>query len=703
MSFQQVLFARGTNRDKKRLLARGLTFCLCLALLFSSACAPMGEYSEEGNPIEPLVAGQEESSVEGDLVVRGRFAVVNPEMKVYALDISSDGRWILFSSDARTVNMIDDQGRLQWDVSFDENPTSAALSSDGRFAAVGTEKGEIHFFRQDGREQWNAEVEGSIKKMKMAPGGENLAVSVKKEDGQRRLCFYDSWGGLLYELETRELNQIVFLPPGNFGYIEKHEEKNMVVVYRDGEPYWEKEVSLAAFSGNGSYVATASGTELAFFNLEGGTQPREVWSQEMEIEPSWMHLTEMGGHVIAYSGFSGSSNNLFVFDRSGELTWDKRIPDGALVQASRFGERIVASSWQEYSEDFSELLVLDIKGNILQDVEMASRIEKMALSGDGKVLGLAGSDGDIFVFELPVLGSYHLETETVEEEGNGIFYRQVNREEPEDESYVTLFFYDQNAMHLVPVNRPVKKSSASLSTAVDELVKGPRRESNLSRTIPKDANIQVKREEGIAYIDLPEELNQMIGSAQAAGVINSLVYTVSQFSSVRGIQFLIEGEKDSYFGTEGLFIHDILPPQRPGLEQAVIYVPFRSGDRYYLLPRESLRLGDRTSRPADLVQAIIKESERFLPAVPELKEARVYSSEIVLDWDESFQELFPPGGDETDIATAELFMDSLLLTLAERFTPNRLVFKVEGERWTPPEGYPDLVQELTYPYFINPE
>ncbi len=686
----------------RSLFCRALAGLLLLCLFISGACAPQADYFREGIPIEPLVAGEYESITEGDLVVRGRFAVVNPEMTVYALDISSDGRRILFSSDACTVSLIDDQGRLQWDLALDNAPTSAALSSDGRFIAVGTDQGEIIFLRQDGREQWRTAVQGAIKKLEIAPGGENLAVSVQNEEEEHLLYFYDAWGSRLHELQTSELKEIVFLPRGNFAYLEKQDGKSVVVLYQDGLPYWEEEVSQAAFAGNGRYVAVSAAGELHFLELTGETQPHTLWSKQLELEPSWMQLTEMGGHVILYSGFSGSKSNLFVYDRLGKLTWEKRIPAGALMQASRFGERIVASSWQEYSEDFSKLLVLDIKGHILQDVEMASRIEKLALSGDGKVLGLASSDGDIFIFELPVLGSFPLERETAAAE-NGFHYSPAAREQPPGEMYVTLYFYDQDALHLIPVNRPVQQNTAALKTAIDELIKGPRRGSNLLRTVPKDSRIEVTREEDLVYIDLPEDLDRAFGSVQATGIINSLLYTASQFSYVRGIKFLIEGEEADYFGTEGLLIDEVLQPQTIGQEKDLIFVPYRSAGRYYLLPRESLQLGERSNIPRDLVNAIVKESERFLPVKPGLLEARLLPGEIVLDWDKTFQEIFPSDGSAADVALAHLFVDAVTLTLTSRFSPERLIFKVEGRSWNPPEKYPDLVQELTSPFYINPE
>ncbi len=686
----------------RKLCLRGITVFLAVLLLFSGACAPGGDYAQQGSPVEPLVAGQDEPSPEGELVVRGRFAVINPEMTVYALDISNDGRRILFSADTSIVSMIDDQGRLQWEISLENDPISAALSRDGRFAAVGTDAGDLLFLRPDGREQWRTTVDGTIKKLALAPGGESLAVSMKDEDGRHVLTFFHAWGDKLYELETAVVKEIVFLSRGDFAYLEQQEAKTMLFVYKDGQPRWEEEVSLAAFSANGRYMAAVSNGELQFKDLTGDSSPQVLWSKKLELEPSWMRLTEMGGHVIVYSGFSGSESNLFVYDRSGNLAWDKRIPSGSLVEASRFGERIVATSWQEYSEDFSKLLVLDIQGHTLQSVEMASRIEKLALSGDGKVLSLASSDGDIFIFELPVQGSYPLETAAYDE-NNGVFYKPVARERPEGETYVTLYFYDQNAMHLIPVNRPIKNIDSLLKMAIDELIKGPRRGSSLSRTIPKDAAIEVAREESLVYIDLPEDLNRIYGSVQATGIINSLVYTASQFSYVRGIQFLIEGEKANYFGTEGLLIDELISPQRPGLDQEVIYVPYRSADRYYLLPRESLKLGERSSLPQELVHAILKESERFLPVSPRLIDAKVFPGEIILDWDASFQELFPPEGDPEEKALAHLFIDSLVLTLTSRFAPGKLVFKVEGKLWSPPEGYPSLEQELSSPYFINPE
>ena len=218
----------------------------------------------------------------------------------------------------------------------------------------------------------------------------------------------------------------------------------------------------------------------------------------------------------------------------------------------------------------------------------------------------------------------------------------------------------------------------------------------VSRTIPKEVQINVTGEEELAYVDLPEELDKLGGTTQVGGLIDSIVLTISQFP-VHGIQFLLEGEKASVFTGEGFMIDKVFSPLRLG-EKPVLYLPCRSGDRYYLLPREA----DKSMEPVDLVNEVLRESSPFLLAKPGLKEIRVQEKEIILNWDASFAKLFPPNGGAKEEALAELFTDALLLTLGENLSPDKLVFLVEGEVWTPPEGY-DCSREINRPFFINPE
>jgi len=687
-----------------------LLLLLLPALLFNYACSPPGSYSQnelEEPPVEPIVTGLE--STGDDMLLRGRFSVVNPEMKIFSLAVSNSGRDILFSSDDRAVHMLDDHGRLKWEVVFEGLPVAAELSDSGYYTAVGTDDGKVHFLQKEGQILWEKSFTGAVEQIAFSPEGNFLAVAIKDESGSYRLYGLDRWGSLLWERETGPVVQLYLLTENNkLYYLEKNQEgeqeQSTFTALKNGELLWNKKASAADVSGNEEFAVLYNNNILYFYSLEDEAAPRVLWSYPLGVEISLLELTEKGEHILAYSAFPSTGSNLFAFHWEGSLFWEKKIPSGSLLQISRSGKRIVASSWQEYSEDFSSVLVFNKNGDILQETEMASRIEKISLSRYGNILALAGDEGNIFIMDIPS-ADFLQETESPEDapEAGKELYSPVTFTSLAEELYITLYFYDESATRLVPVSRSIKNTPQVLQAAVNELVKGPRRLSGLSRTIPKDAVIEVTCEEGIAFVDLPEELNQLGDPRQIKGIIDSLVLTISQFPSVEGIRFLVEGKEERLFGAGGFKIDGVFPSRPPGKNKTMLYLPYRSGGRYFLLPREAVQLGDKFNTPGDLLKILLEESRRFLPVAPELKEIKASKEEIILDWDASFQQLFPPEGTPEEKTLAALFLDSILLTLGNNYQQNRVVIYVEGEPWKPPSGYPSPVMEFSYPFYINPE
>ncbi|HHT46610.1 MAG TPA: hypothetical protein GX004_04875 [Firmicutes bacterium] len=686
------------NKGMKRVI----TFVFLLALLFNSACIP-GALTFEGEqpPIEPVVSGLENSD---EQFLRGRFSVVNPEMTVYALSISDTGDSILFSLDSRSVNMIDDKGQLKWEFTPEGLPLSAGLTPDGRYLAVGTDQGKVYYLSEkNGSVLWESSYAGKVEQLALAENGDCLAFSLAEEDGYT-LYLLDRWGTTLLSRETGPLLKLEVLSGGDLCYLEKGEDSNSLVYLRGGEVVFEEEALLASISGCGDYAVAYTGDKLNLYLLDARANPRLISTCSISAEISWLDIADKGDCIFAYSAFSGSGSNLFVFHKEGYLLWDKRIPGGSLLDISCYGERIVASSWQEYSDDFSKVLVFDNRGNILQKLEMASKIEKLALSGNGNILTLAGNDGNIFVIDIPVHKFFFEEAGVTEEsEIEGEIYRPVVFDAPAGEVYLKLYFYDEHAEHLVPVNRGIKIDQMMVQTAINELVKGPRRLSNLFRTIPKDTAINISLDEGVAIIDLPEELGKLGGAGQVTGIIDSLISTVSQYPHVKGIRFLLSGEEVETLGTEGLFIDRVFPSRSPGDNTKLLYFPYCSGERYYLLPREVVQLEHKPQTPKEMVDIVLAESSFFLAEKPELIKVELLEDRIILDWTSSIKKLFPPEASPEQKALAALFVDALLLTLGENFPQDRLAFYVEGEPWQFPEEYNALNLQIRRPFYINPE
>ncbi len=683
------------NRHFKYILLLFIPFIFMLAI---PSCSPKLKTLSGEEPVEPLVTGKE--ALLGEPFWRGRFSVLNPEMKIFTLSVSRGGENILFSSESRTISRLDDQGNLCWEITSEGLPICAALTEDGRFAGVGTDQGKVYFLDDAGQILWELSFEGKIEHLVFNKKGDQLLLSVLEEEKNTLRCL-NRLGSLLWEMETGLLIDLYPASGEEIFFLEEESPDNKVFkIAREGEPLWEKDAQLAAVSAGGDYFALFDGGELQCYRLGKEGYPLQAWSAQpgSDKEISWLGLTGEGRYLLAYNAFAVGNNNLWAFNSDGFLLWEKKIPSGALLDFSFSGEKIVASSWQEYSEDVSKIIIMNNYGHVLQEIEMASRIEKNALSGDGNILVLAGGDGNLFILETTTAGGLVKNSSSPEEgEQAKTIYQPVTFGKQEGENFLTLYFFDEEALNLVPVNRRVKASPQGQQTAINELTKGPRSSSGLSRTIPKEVHIDVEEQGGILYVSLPAKLDKLCGSTQLQGLIDSLVLTLSQFPAVHGIQFLLDGQEVTALGGEGLLIDKIFPPRRFG-QKPILYLPYRSDNRYYLLPREAAG----PMELIELVNEVLRESDSFLPVKPYLKEIRMQGKEVVLNWEASFAELFPPTGGAKERALAELFTDALLLTLGENFSFDRLVLQIEGDPWRPPEGY-HYCEKISHPFFINPE
>ena len=110
------------------------------------------------------------------------------------------------------------------------------------------------------------------------------------------------------------------------------------------------------------------------------------------------------------------------------------------------------------------------------------------------------------------------------------------------------------------IKRKVPKSDSPLTTAINLLLKGPdstiSAERNLMSLIPSGTKLlSAKVSGGIAYLNFNEAFE--INTYGVEGYIHQLeqiVYTATAFSTVNSVQFLIEGEKRDYLGSEGVLI-----------------------------------------------------------------------------------------------------------------------------------------------------
>lgn len=110
------------------------------------------------------------------------------------------------------------------------------------------------------------------------------------------------------------------------------------------------------------------------------------------------------------------------------------------------------------------------------------------------------------------------------------------------------------------IKRQVIKSDSPLTTSINLLLQGPdttkSAEKNLMSLIPPGTKLlSAKVQNGVAYLNFNEAFE--INTYGVEGYIHQLeqiVFTATAFSTVNSVQFLIEGEKKDYLGSEGQWI-----------------------------------------------------------------------------------------------------------------------------------------------------
>jgi germination protein M len=112
---------------------------------------------------------------------------------------------------------------------------------------------------------------------------------------------------------------------------------------------------------------------------------------------------------------------------------------------------------------------------------------------------------------------------------------------------------------LVPVLREVPKTTAVATTAMKSLLAGPTAKESGDRSITSAIptgtrllGLTIKN--GVATVDLSTEFDSGGGAASMQYRLAEVVYTLTQFGTVKSVVFQIEGETVTVFGGEGIVL-----------------------------------------------------------------------------------------------------------------------------------------------------
>ncbi len=114
---------------------------------------------------------------------------------------------------------------------------------------------------------------------------------------------------------------------------------------------------------------------------------------------------------------------------------------------------------------------------------------------------------------------------------------------------VELYFARQEGDGLAVEEREITKVAGIARATIEELLQGPRTE-GLKSAIPAetrllDINITP---DGTCIVDFSSHITEVSGSKAEALAVYSVVNTLSQFSTVENVSFMVEGEKVDSIG-----------------------------------------------------------------------------------------------------------------------------------------------------------
>lgn len=109
------------------------------------------------------------------------------------------------------------------------------------------------------------------------------------------------------------------------------------------------------------------------------------------------------------------------------------------------------------------------------------------------------------------------------------------------------------------VKRSLPKSDSPLTDSVNALLAGPlpeERGKNCMSLIPDGTRLLgASVKDGVATLNFSEQFEfNTLGVEGYRAQLTQLVFTATEFSTVKSVQFLIEGEKKDFLGSEGLWI-----------------------------------------------------------------------------------------------------------------------------------------------------
>jgi WD40 repeat protein len=327
-------------------------------------------------------------------------------------------------------------------ISLRVSPGGLSTAFDGsRFGVAG---GDVYLFTSAGELLWARGKMASRYALLSSDGTDLVASSYNKEESWRStIVKLDSEGNVLWERQTGLIgvDGLAVAPDGSFisvGATDEEKKGHLMLFDRDGNKLWDHQidgrVETVAVSKSGYVVAGPRDRYIYLYDRDG----EEIFtyyagnysdSQDTAIAPDetyflfgskykylscytlegdflwWEEVGPLCNIRISADGeyiAVGTSNSmLFLFDKSGNKLWGKKVTDAFYIEEvtiSAHGEYVAANTQRGIFPPSLYLEVYSKEGKLLWRYEGSHSFMAIAMSDDGHYIA-AGSSAFLLLFD----------------------------------------------------------------------------------------------------------------------------------------------------------------------------------------------------------------------------------------------------------------------------------------------------------------
>ncbi|HOP99817.1 MAG TPA: GerMN domain-containing protein [Acetivibrio clariflavus] len=280
---------------------------------------------------------------------------------------------------------------------------------------------------------------------------------------------------------------------------------------------------------------------------------------------------------------------------------------------------------------------------------------------------------------------------------------------------VTAYYRDSDGL-LIPVTRNIKKeegiAKAAIRTMIDnEINREALKPLGLVPVLPEGTEVLgINIVDGIAIIDLSNKVLNYKTEQDERNIFSGIVYTLTEFKTINGVQFLINGYEKKELKYSGnisnimtrdntLINSDRLNAESKTMKFDVYLYKYLENKHEYLLPVSMEYIGvSKDLIPVQIVRTMAKEPKDSklytqMPENVELIGSKVDDKVLTLDFSKEIKNY---GGNSRE----EGLLKQILYTMKQIKGVEKVEILIEGEKDDLPEGT-DISSALRIPDGIN--